>query len=60
MHLFNVASVFSVLLLVGVEFSVSAFVNPGAWRLDLAQSRVTKASITNPQSLTSAARSSRL
>ena len=34
MHLFNVAVVFIVLLLVGVEFSVSAFVDPSAWRLD--------------------------
>ncbi|MEH2303032.1 MAG: DUF1772 domain-containing protein [Nostoc sp.] len=34
MHLFNVAAVFSLLLLVGSEFSVSAFVNPSAWRLD--------------------------
>jgi hypothetical protein len=34
MHLFNVATLFFVLTLVGVEFSVSAFVNPAAWRLD--------------------------
>ncbi len=34
MHLFNMATVFIVLSLVGVEFSVSAFVNPAAWRLD--------------------------
>jgi hypothetical protein len=34
MHLFNIATVFFVLTLVGVEFSVSAFVNPAAWRLD--------------------------
>lgn len=34
MHLFNVAAVFCLLLLVGAEFSVSAFVNPSAWRLD--------------------------
>jgi len=33
MHWFNVATVFAVLTLVGVEFSVSAFVNPAAWRL---------------------------
>ncbi len=33
-HLFNVATVFLVLLMVGAEFSVSAFVNPSAWRLD--------------------------
>ena len=34
MHVFNVATLFIVLSLVGVEFSVSAFVNPAAWRLD--------------------------
>jgi uncharacterized membrane protein len=34
MHLFNVATIFSVVTLVGIEFSVSAFVNPAAWRLD--------------------------
>ena len=34
MHSFNVAVVFIVVLLVGVEFSVSAFVDPSAWRLD--------------------------
>ena len=34
MHLFNVATLFLVLTLVGVEFSVSAFVNPAAWRLE--------------------------
>src|SRR4051794_1082619 len=34
MHIFNVATIFIVLSLVGVEFSVSAFVNPAAWRLD--------------------------
>jgi uncharacterized membrane protein len=34
MHLFNVATLFFVLTLVGVEFSVSAFVNPAAWRLE--------------------------
>jgi uncharacterized membrane protein len=34
MHWFNVATVFFVVTLVGVEFSVSAFVNPAAWRLD--------------------------
>jgi uncharacterized membrane protein len=33
MHLFNVATLFIVLTLVGVEFSVSAFVNPAASRL---------------------------
>ena len=35
MHLFNIATLFVVLTLVGVEFSVSAFVNPAAWRLAL-------------------------
>jgi len=34
MHLFNVATRFIVLTLVGVEFSVSAFVNPAALRLE--------------------------
>jgi uncharacterized membrane protein len=34
MHLFSVATVFIVLSLVSVEFSVAAFVNPAAWRLD--------------------------
>jgi len=34
MHWFNLATVFFVVTLVGVEFSVSAFVNPAAWRLD--------------------------
>ena len=34
MHLFNVATLFVVLTLVGVEFSVSAFVNPAASRLE--------------------------
>lgn len=34
MHWFNVATLFIVLTLVGVEFSVSAFINPAAWRLD--------------------------
>jgi len=34
MHLFNMATAFFVLTLVGVEFSVSAFVNPAAWRLE--------------------------
>lgn len=33
MHLFNLITLFVVLTLVGVEFSVSAFVNPAAWRL---------------------------
>jgi hypothetical protein len=33
-HLFNVFAVFTLVLLVGVEFSVFAFVNPSAWRLD--------------------------
>ena len=34
MHLFNMATVFIIVALVGVEFSVSAFINPAAWRLD--------------------------
>ncbi len=34
MHWFNVVSVFTVVMLIGVEFSVFAFVNPAAWRLD--------------------------
>ena len=34
MHLFNMATVFLVVTLLGVEFSVSAFVNPAAWRLE--------------------------
>ena len=34
MHWFNVATLFFILTLVGVEFSVSAFVNPAAWRLE--------------------------
>jgi len=34
MHLFNMTTIFIVVTLVGVEFSVSAFVNPAAWRLD--------------------------
>ena len=34
MHLLNMATLFVVLTLVGVEFSVSAFVNPAAWRLE--------------------------
>ena len=34
MHLFNMATLFVVLTLVGVEFSVSAFVNPAASRLE--------------------------
>ena len=33
MHLFNVATIFIVVSLVGVEFSISAFVNPAAARL---------------------------
>ena len=36
MHWFNTATLFVALTLVGVEFSVSAFVNPDAWRLELA------------------------
>ncbi len=34
MHLFDTATLFVVVTLVGVEFSVSAFVHPAAWRLD--------------------------
>jgi len=34
MHLFNMATVFVVLTLLGVEFSVSAFMNPAASRLE--------------------------
>jgi len=34
MHLFDMTTLFIVVTLVGVEFSVSAFVNPAAWRLD--------------------------
>ena len=34
MHLFKVAIVFSLLTLLGVEFSVSAFTNPVVWRLE--------------------------
>src|SRR5271168_4735646 len=34
MHLFNMATVFTVLSLLSVEFSVAAFVDPAAWRLD--------------------------
>ena len=34
MHLIHVVTLFVVLTLVGVEFSVSAFVNPAAWRLE--------------------------
>jgi len=34
MHLFNMATLFVVLTLAGVEFSVSAFVNPAASRLE--------------------------
>ena len=34
MHVFHVITIFLVLTLVGVEFSVSAFLNPAAWRLD--------------------------
>ena len=36
MHLLDVVAVFLVLLLVGSELSVSAFVNPSAWRLETA------------------------
>ena len=34
MHWFDVAVLFVVLTLVGVEFSVSAFVNPAVWQLE--------------------------
>ena len=34
MHLLDVAVIFFVLLMVGSEFSVSAFTDPSAWRLD--------------------------
>ena len=34
MHWFNIATAFLVCTLVGVEFSVSAFINPAAWQLD--------------------------
>lgn len=34
MHLFNVVTLFVILTLVGVEFFVSAFVNPVVWRLE--------------------------
>ena len=34
MHLFNMATLFVVLTLLGVEFSVSAFVNPAASQLE--------------------------
>lgn len=34
MHAFDVITAFLTLTLVGVEFSVSAFVNPAAWRLE--------------------------
>ncbi|WP_260740469.1 DUF1772 domain-containing protein [Tunturiibacter lichenicola] len=34
MHLFNMATLFVVLTLVGVEFSVSAFMNPAVCRLE--------------------------
>lgn len=34
MHLLTALTVFVVLTLIGVEFSVAAFVDPAAWRLD--------------------------
>jgi len=34
MHLFNMATLFVVFTLLGVEFSVSAFMNPAASRLE--------------------------
>jgi hypothetical protein len=33
MHAFHVFALFAVVTLVGVEFTVSAFINPAAWRL---------------------------
>lgn len=40
MHLFHVVTVFTLLTMVGVEFSLSAFVNPNAWRLEPASQAV--------------------
>lgn len=41
MHLLNVVTISLLLILVGAEFSVSAFVNPSAWRLqDDSQARL--------------------
>ncbi len=34
MHILSVATIFTVLSMVGVEFSVFAFVDPAAWRLE--------------------------
>lgn len=34
MHLFDLVTIFVILLLIGVEFSVSAFINPVVWQLD--------------------------
>ena len=34
MHLLNLVTIFIALTLVGVEFSVSAFINSAAWRLE--------------------------
>ena len=34
MHIVNIATVLTVLLLIGVEFSISAFINPAARQLD--------------------------
>ncbi len=34
MHLFTVVTLLAAVSLVGVEFSVSAFINPAAWRLE--------------------------
>lgn len=34
MHWFNTVAVFSLVTLLGVEFSVSAFTNPAVWRLE--------------------------
>jgi uncharacterized membrane protein len=33
MHTFDIVTIFFVFTLVGVEFSVSAFINPAAWQL---------------------------
>ena len=34
MHILNVATLFIALTLVGIEFSISAFLNPAGWRLE--------------------------
>ena len=43
MHLFDMAAVLIILSLVGVEFSVAAFINPVARRLDPEPSVATRA-----------------